>query len=183
MVWHDRDAQTEDASGIRVAAEDCDLPTFADARLSQMQPVDVREWVSKLVTRGLSASRIRQAYHLFGAIMRSAVESGYIARSTCVGVKLPRMTQREMLLLSAEQVGRSRDGIGQHLEERVHRMLSSSLPQMAARCAIRHGIHASGRRRFRAAGLPHLHVAWRRAWDSNPQVLSDNGFQDRPLAN
>jgi hypothetical protein len=23
----------------------------------------------------------------------------------------------------------------------------------------------------------------RRAWDSNPQVLSDNGFQDRPLAN
>jgi hypothetical protein len=22
----------------------------------------------------------------------------------------------------------------------------------------------------------------RRAWDSNPQVLSDNGFQDRPLA-
>ncbi len=25
--------------------------------------------------------------------------------------------------------------------------------------------------------------AWRRARDSNPQVLSDNGFQDRPLAN
>ncbi len=23
----------------------------------------------------------------------------------------------------------------------------------------------------------------RRAWDSNPQALSDNGFQDRPLAN
>lgn len=43
--------------------------------------------------------------------MRSAVESGYIARSPCVGVKLPRMTQREMLFLSAEQVGRLADEI------------------------------------------------------------------------
>lgn len=38
--------------------------------------------------------------------MRSAAESGYIARSPCVGVKLPRMTQREMLFLSADQVNR-----------------------------------------------------------------------------
>gem|GEM_PF-5945658 len=36
--------------------------------------------------------------------MRAAVESGYIARSPCVGVKLPRMAQREMLFLSAKQV-------------------------------------------------------------------------------
>jgi integrase len=87
------------------------LPTFAGARLAQIQPVDVREWISELTARGLSASRIRQAYHMFGAIMRSAVESGYIARSPCVGVKLPRMTQLEMLFLSAEQVGRLADEI------------------------------------------------------------------------
>src|SRR5918996_434715 len=30
------------------------------------------------------------------------------------------------------------------------------------------------------AGQRHI---WRRAWDSNPQALSGNGFQDRPLAN
>lgn len=87
------------------------LPTFAGTGLAQIQPVDVREWVSGLAARGLSASRIRQAYHLFGAIMRSAVESGYIARSPCVGVKLPRMTQREMLFLSADQVKRLADEI------------------------------------------------------------------------
>ena len=89
------------------------FPTFDGAQLAQIQPVDVREWVSKLTANGLSPSRIRQAYHLFGAIMRSAVESGYIARSPCVGVKLPRMTQREMLFLSADQVNRLADEIAQ----------------------------------------------------------------------
>ena len=89
------------------------FPTFDGVQLAQIQPVDVREWVFKHTANGLSPSRIRQAYHLFGAIMRSAVESGYLARSPCVGVKLPRMTQREMLFLSADQVSRLADEIAQ----------------------------------------------------------------------
>lgn len=82
------------------------LPTFDQSRLSQIQPVDVQEWVARLTSRGLSASRTRQAYHLFGSIMRAAVESGYVTRSPCIGVRLPRMPQREMLFLSAEDVER-----------------------------------------------------------------------------
>jgi integrase len=50
------------------------------------------------------ATRIRQAYFLPAQILRSAVESGYLARNPCVGVKLPRMQVPEMRFVTAEQV-------------------------------------------------------------------------------
>ncbi|MGA9597983.1 MAG: hypothetical protein WBV06_17655 [Acidimicrobiia bacterium] len=53
---------------------------------------------------GLSASRIRQAYFLLAQILRSAVESGHLAKDPCVVVKLPRMQVPEMRFLSVEQV-------------------------------------------------------------------------------
>lgn len=80
------------------------LPRFAQSSLGSIQPVDIREWVSDLDSSGLSASRIRQAYFLLGQILRSAVESGYLTKSPCVGVKLPRMQVPEMRFLTAEEV-------------------------------------------------------------------------------
>ena len=80
------------------------LPRFAQCSLGSIQPVDIREWVSDLGRSGLSASRVRQAYFLMRQILRSAVESGYLAKSPCVGVKLPRMQVPEMRFLTAEEV-------------------------------------------------------------------------------
>ncbi len=80
------------------------LPSFGTASLARIQPVDVRAWVAELSARGLSPSRIKQAYHLLSSILRAAVESGYIGRSPCIGIKLPRMVQREMHFLSAQEV-------------------------------------------------------------------------------
>jgi integrase len=90
------------------------LPEFARAPLGEIDPLWVREWVAGLVGRGLSASRVRQAYRLLGAIMRAAVESGYIARTPCVGVRLPRLPQREMSFLSAAQVRDLAEAAGEY---------------------------------------------------------------------
>jgi integrase len=90
------------------------LPELGRARLGEIEPLWVREWVARLVGSGLSASRVRQAYRLFGAIMRAAVESGYIARSPCVGVRLPRLPRREMLFLSAAQVRDLAEAAGEY---------------------------------------------------------------------
>jgi Phage integrase, N-terminal SAM-like domain len=51
------------------------LPELGRARLRDIDPLWVREWVAGLVGRGLSASRVRQAYRLLGSIMRAAVEN------------------------------------------------------------------------------------------------------------
>jgi integrase len=90
------------------------LPELGRARLREIDPLWVREWVAGLVGRGLSASRVRQAYRLLGSIMRAAVESGYIARSPCIGVRLLRLPRREMSFLSAEQVRDLAEATGEY---------------------------------------------------------------------
>jgi integrase len=80
------------------------LPSFGNVALARIEPVDIREWVAALIDHGLSPSRVRQAYQLLSAVMKSAVESEYIARTPCIGVKLPRTQSREMQFLSADQV-------------------------------------------------------------------------------
>ncbi len=87
------------------------LPRFTHMPLARMQPIDVQEWIAELIARGLSPSRIRQSYYLLRAILRSAVESGYIVKTACIGVDLPRITYREMQFLSAEQVNRLADAM------------------------------------------------------------------------
>lgn len=80
------------------------LPTFGRAPIGEIRPIDVREWLSAMQARGLSASSCRQAYHLLGAIMTTAVEDGRIAASPCVGIKLPRLPQVEMAYLAPDQL-------------------------------------------------------------------------------
>jgi integrase len=89
------------------------LPRFAHLELSKIRPVDIQEWVASLVARGLSPSRIRQAYYLVGAISKSAVESGFVVKSPVIGVKLPRATMRAMRFLKAEEVDDLADAIAE----------------------------------------------------------------------
>lgn len=70
--------------------------------------------------------------------MRLAVESGYIARSPCIGVKLPKMEQREMLFLTGEEVERL---AGQMIEP------YGVLVFVLAYCGLRWGEAAALRRR------------------------------------
>ena len=65
------------------------LPVFSNVPLARIQPVDVREWVATLSATGLSSSRVRQAHQLFSMILKSAVESGYLARTPSVGIRVP----------------------------------------------------------------------------------------------
>ena len=80
------------------------MPAFERAPIGAIRPIDVRVWVSGMRADGLSASRCRQACHLVGAILRTAVEDGRIAASPCVNIKLPRLPQIEMRYLSPAEL-------------------------------------------------------------------------------
>src|SRR5690606_31703898 len=80
------------------------LPAFERAPIGEIRPIDVREWMSKMQARDLSASSCRQAYHLLSAILRAAVEDGRLAASPCSGIKLPRLPQVEMAYLTPQQL-------------------------------------------------------------------------------
>lgn len=82
----------------------CVLPTFGKLPLANVEQPAVAAWVATLRARGLSASRIRQAYRVLSGLMAAAVEGGYLAKSPCSGIKLPRMVKRDATLITADQV-------------------------------------------------------------------------------
>lgn len=80
------------------------LPTFGRRQLSRIRPIDVQEWIARMQNRGLSPSRVRQATHLLGSIMKAAIAEGMIAGNPCAAARLPRMPRHEMAYFTAEQV-------------------------------------------------------------------------------
>lgn len=87
------------------------VPYLGDRAVGAMNPREVRAWVAALTARGLSASRVRQAYTLLGAMMSAAVNDGLIVKSPCVGVKLPRLPRRDLRYLTPQQVAH----LGSHM--------------------------------------------------------------------
>ncbi|MFJ6130586.1 tyrosine-type recombinase/integrase [Streptomyces griseoviridis] len=82
------------------------VPALGDRELSSLRPITVAEWIGGMRTRGLSASRIRQAYRVLSQIMRSAVDNDMIPQTPCRGVKLPRMPQTEPHILTPSEASR-----------------------------------------------------------------------------
>jgi integrase len=95
------------------------LPAFGNAPLGKITPKDIRAFIDDIEGR-LSPARVRQAYRLLAMILKSAVESDYIPKSPCVGVKLPKWMKREMHYLDAEQVGKLAEAVGPDHEALVY---------------------------------------------------------------
>jgi integrase len=96
------------------------LREFRNAPLGKIQPKDVRAFIAELENRELSPARIRQAYRLLSMILKSAVESDYIAKSPCVGVRLPKWTKQETNHLTAEEVERLAKAAGPNHDTLVY---------------------------------------------------------------
>jgi integrase len=87
------------------------LPTFAAARLVDIDALAVREWLAGLVGGGLSAKRARKAHQVLAQVLDAAVDGGRLARNVAAGVKLPKVQRREMGFLDAVQVEQLADAI------------------------------------------------------------------------
>ena len=80
------------------------LPTFGPGPINRIDPMAVAAWVGEMQSSGLSASRVRQAAHLLGAMCKMAVRTGYLARNPVEGADLPRLSTAEMRFLSASEL-------------------------------------------------------------------------------
>ena len=92
----------------------CVLPAFGTTPLARVEQPAVAAWVAELRARGLSASRIRQAYRVLSSLMAAAVQGGYIAKTPCAGIRLPRAARRDATLLTASQVDRLAEAAGEY---------------------------------------------------------------------
>ena len=82
------------------------LPAFGSWRISDVDRASVRGWLSRIQAAGLSPSRVRQARSVMSQVLEFAVESGAVKSNAARGVKVVGTSEREMLVLSAEQVER-----------------------------------------------------------------------------
>lgn len=90
------------------------LPRWGSVPLSRVGYSEVSAWVSQMVAVGLSASRVRQSYHLLSAMLDDAVKGSRLARNPATGVDLPRLSSSPRRYLTHHQVTALADGCGQY---------------------------------------------------------------------
>jgi integrase len=101
-------------AGYRSLLDTIVLPRWRDVALRDVGFEDLQEWVSGLSVdgsvrfdgNGLSASRVRQAHQLVGAVLKFAVKAKRIAVNPDDGVELPVLPETEQHYLSHEQLHR-----------------------------------------------------------------------------
>jgi integrase len=90
------------------------LPHWKDIPLRDVRFDDLQVWITGLSVdgsvrfegKGLSASRVRQAHQLVGAVLKFAVKAKHLPANTADGLDLPRLPEAEQRYLTHEQLHR-----------------------------------------------------------------------------
>jgi integrase len=107
-----RSAKT--VAGYRSLLDTVVLPRWRDVQLRDVRFDELQVWITGLSVRGsvrfdgkgLSASRVRQAHQVVGAVLRFAVKARHLAVNPAEGVELPRLPESEQRYLTHEQLHR-----------------------------------------------------------------------------
>jgi integrase len=79
-------------------------PRWGAVPLVSVTNADVVAWVASMRSAGLSASRVRQAYHLLSTMLDATVRDRRLASNPAAGVDLPRLPRKERRYLDHGQV-------------------------------------------------------------------------------
>ena len=101
-------------AGYRSLLDTVVLPGWKDVPLREVRFDDLQVWITDLSVdgsvrfegKGLSASRVRQAHQLVGAVLKFAVKAKHLAANPADGVELPRLPEIEQRYLTHEQLHR-----------------------------------------------------------------------------
>lgn len=101
-------------AGYQCLLETVVLPRWADVPLRDVRYDDLQVWISGLSVdgsvrfagRGLSASRVRQAHQLIGAVLKFAVKAKHLPANPADGMELPKLPEAAQKYLTHEQLYR-----------------------------------------------------------------------------
>jgi integrase len=107
-----RSAKT--VAGYRSLLDTVVMPRWEDVPLRDVRFDDLQVWTTGLSVdgsvrfegKGLSASRVRQAHQLVGAVLKFAVKSKHLPANPADGIELPRLPEIEQRYLTHDQVHR-----------------------------------------------------------------------------
>jgi integrase len=101
-------------AGYRSLLDTLVLPRWKDLPLRDIRFDDLQVWITDLSVggsmrfegKGLSASRVRQAHQLVGAVLKFAVKAKHLPANPAERVELPRLPEIEQRYLTHEQLHR-----------------------------------------------------------------------------
>ena len=79
------------------------LPVFGSMRINEIQPADVREWVSDLKAAGASPTVIRQCHTILSAVFTTAFNDQITRLHPCRGVKTPPVAKKLRTIITPDQ--------------------------------------------------------------------------------
>lgn len=82
------------------------LPRWNRVRLAEVTHADVVGWIAALQADGYAAATIRQTHRVFSLMMSLAVRDRRLSYNPAEGVRLPRVTRKEPVFLTHQQVDR-----------------------------------------------------------------------------
>ncbi|MBI5536687.1 MAG: site-specific integrase [Deltaproteobacteria bacterium] len=109
-------------AGYRSLLDTIVLPQWKNRPLREVRFEDLQVWIAGLSVdgsvrfegKGLSASRVRQAHQLVGAVLRFAVKAKHLPANPAEGVELPSIPETEQRYLTHEQLHRIAVAAGRH---------------------------------------------------------------------
>lgn len=87
------------------------MPTFAEFRMVDVLPADVREWIAKLQVGGVQPPTIRYAMTVLSAIFTTALNDQITFLHPCMGVKTPTVATKRRRIITPDQFGALYDAI------------------------------------------------------------------------
>ncbi len=101
-------------AGYRSLLETVVLPRWKEIPLRNIRFDELQVWIAGLSIdgsarfdgKGLSASRVRQAHQLVGAVLKFAVKAKHLSSNPADGIELPRLPETEQRYLTHEQLHR-----------------------------------------------------------------------------
>jgi integrase len=99
-------------AGYRSLLDTLVLPRWKQVPLREIRFDDLQVWITGLSVggsvrfegKGLSASRVRQAHQLIGAVLKFAVKAKHLPANPADDVELPRLPESEQRYLTHEQL-------------------------------------------------------------------------------
>ena len=80
------------------------IPWFGPMRIADIMPIHVREWVSELVSQGVTPATIRHQKIVLSAIFTTALNDYVVTLHPCKGVKTPTVPVKEYRILQPDDV-------------------------------------------------------------------------------
>ena len=103
------------------------LPRFGTYRLGRIPPEEIEQWLNDELADGLAPSSVHRHYRTLRRLLQTAVEKDRLLANPCDRVRPPKVSKREMGVLSWEQAIALAEAHGERFRTMIYLAIDSGM--------------------------------------------------------